>query len=440
MLNQYKVVVAFLVIAFLSVIVLPVFTMLVATPMFRGHISSHTEREALRFAHHLRKSHQERIGDSRRLIFTKEITEDIQREKEDLNLLRINVFDNRGGLVYSTDPWTEESEEKEEYFEKIILKGEVFSEFMDSEKIRQRGWPPDVRSVVETYVPIELGGTIVGAYEIYSDVTDNVEELDSAITSLYWVLGVITALLFAMVATSTVFIWRGIAERHKAAMALRQALDDKEMLFIEMNHRVKNNLNIAQALLSLQSARVEDADVRAMFDESANRLRSLSIVHEMLYKSSEFREVNFAAYLRELAQAVFENLKEEGSSITLQVDAEEIYLDTDKVIACGLMVNEMVTNALKHAFKGTGAGKLTVGLRRLDEGRCELYVTDDGAGLPVDVDVASMDTLGMQIIDGLVNQIEGVMEVCSGGVSSGGGASSDVCEGTGAWFSVVFKI
>ncbi|KKL45444.1 hypothetical protein LCGC14_2355590, partial [marine sediment metagenome] len=137
MLNQYKVVVAFLVIAFLSVIVLPVFTMLVATPMFRGHISSHTEREALRFAHHLRKSHQERIGDSRRLIFTKEITEDIQREKEDLNLLRINVFDNRGGLVYSTDPWTEESEEKEEYFEKIILKGEVFSEFMDSEKIRQ---------------------------------------------------------------------------------------------------------------------------------------------------------------------------------------------------------------------------------------------------------------------------------------------------------------
>ncbi|KKK96805.1 hypothetical protein LCGC14_2659100, partial [marine sediment metagenome] len=321
-----------------------------ATPMFRGHISSETEREALRLAHHLRMIYQERTVISEYLTLTEEIKEDIQREKDDFGLLKVNVFDGKGGLVYSTDPGTEEYEKG--YFEKIIIKGEVLSEFMDREKVRQKGWPSDVNNVVETYVPIEFDGTIVGAYEIYYDVTDIVGEMDSAITSLYWVLGVITVLLFAMVATSTVFVWKGISERHKAAVALRQALDDKEMLFIEMNHRVKNNLNIAQALISLQSARVEDAQVRAMFDESASRLKSLSIVHEMLYKSSEFREVNFAAYLQALVQAVFDNLTEEKSNITFRVNAEEIYLDTDKVIACGLMVNEMVTNALKHAFKG----------------------------------------------------------------------------------------
>ena len=414
---------AFLVIAFLSVIMLPVFTMLVATPMFRGHISSETEREALRLAHHLRMIYQERTVISEYLTLTEEIKEDIQREKDDFGLLKVNVFDGKGGLVYSTDPGTEEYEKG--YFEKIIIKGEVLSEFMDREKVRQKGWPSDVNNVVETYVPIEFDGTIVGAYEIYYDVTDIVGEMDSAITSLYWVLGVITVLLFAMVATSTVFVWKGISERHKAAVALRQALDDKEMLFIEMNHRVKNNLNIAQALLSLQSARVEDAQVRAMFDESASRLKSLSIVHEMLYKSSEFREVNFAAYLQALVQAVFDNLTEEESNITFRVNAEEIYLDTDKVIACGLMVNEMVTNALKHAFKGEG-GKLTVGLRRLDDGRCELSVEDDGVGLPEGEDVARKDTLGMQIISGLVEQIEGVMEASS-------------CAGGGACFSVIFK-
>jgi two-component sensor histidine kinase len=304
--------------------------------------------------------------------------------------------------------------------------------------------------VVETYVPIELGGTIVGAYEIYYDVTDDVDGLNSAITSLYLVLGMTTLLLFAMVVTSTVFVWRGITERHKAAAALRQALDDKEMLFKEMHHRVKNNLNIAQALLSLQSAQVDDAEVSAMFEESGRRLKSLSIVHEMLYKSSDFRTVDFAAYLEALVKAVFENLTEEASNITLQVHAEEIYLDTDKAIACGLMVNEMVTNALKHAYQGGDeAGKLIVGLRSLDGGRCELSVMDNGAGLPEGEDVARKETLGMQIINGLVQQIEGTMEVTSGEATSGeltsgeltsGEVSSGAGDGRGACFKVVFNI
>ncbi len=247
--------------------------------------------------------------------------------------------------------------------------------------------------------------------------------------SLFVVLGTITVLLLVLVVISTQFTLRNVADRQNAEEALSQALADKDLLFKEMHHRLKNNLSIAHSLLTLQADRVEDENVKDLFAESANRLMSLALVHEMLYKSSGFKEVNFAAYLRSLVNSIFENLTESDSGLTLEVNADDIILETDKVITCGLIVNELVSNSIKHAFPDGRAGTIAVGLKRFGKESCVMSVKDDGVGLPVGVDVMGGSTLGVQIISGLVQQLEGTLD-----------ADSDICDGHGVCIAISFNI
>ena len=427
--TKYKFVLAPLVIALLSVMILPVFTFLVAAPMFTRYVSDTAGREALRLAHHLKSRYTDSMESSSQMFLSQEVREDIHKEMDDFDLLMIRVFDNHGKLAYSTMHGDIKDESKDRYFRDIISSGEVVSIFLDSDELDNSGWPLAVTHVVETYVPIVVEDNVIGVYEIYYDVSGKMSEMRSARVSLFIVLGTITVLLLVLVAVSTQFTLRNAADRQKAEEALRQALADKDLLFMEMHHRVKNNLSIAHSLLSLQADRVVDESVRELFAESANRLISLSLVHEMLYKSSGFKEINFGAYLRSLVSTIFENLTESDSGITLEIEADDIVIETDKVITCGLIVNELVSNSIKHAFPEGGAGTIWVGFKRIDGKSCVLSVKDDGVGLPKGVDVMEGKTLGVQIISGLVSQLEGSLD-----------ATSNICDGQGACFSISFNI
>ena len=200
-----------------------------------------------------------------------------------------------------------------------------------------------------------------------------------------------------------------LLESETAAEGLKQALEDKDMLIKEVHHRVKNNLLIIQSLLNLQSMKIEDEDTKGLFLESQNRVKAMSMIHERLYQSSDLSSVDFPEYVRSLVTLLYRNYKMDSSKVTLKTEVPEITLDIDTIIPCGLIINELVSNAFKYAFP-EGKGELYVGMEK-EGGNNVLVVKDDGIGLPEEINLYDTKTLGMQIVQALSNQLGGDPEI-----------------------------
>jgi two-component sensor histidine kinase/integral membrane sensor domain MASE1 len=198
-----------------------------------------------------------------------------------------------------------------------------------------------------------------------------------------------------------------------ARSEVQHSLEEKEVLIKEIHHRVKNNLQLVMSLLSLQSRYVRDPRAREQLEDSQSRVRSIGLVHEQLYKARDLAHVEFDDYVRELVQALVRVGSQGGVELALHL--EPCALAVDEAIPCGLLLSELVTNALKHAFPQGRGGTLTVGLRRLGEGRLELSVEDDGVGLPPEDDSAAgrkpSDSLGMELVQTLTEQLDGTLEI-----------------------------
>ncbi|MCC7205672.1 MAG: HAMP domain-containing protein [Anaerolineae bacterium] len=197
---------------------------------------------------------------------------------------------------------------------------------------------------------------------------------------------------------------RDITERRNAETAERNAV-----LLKEIHHRVKNNLQVVISLLNLQAAQAPSPEVAAMFHDSQDRVRSMALVHEKLYNSRDLSRIEFADYIRDLTDRLMNTYEMTASAIQLEVVASPTFLDIDTAMSCGLIVSELVTNALKHAFQGRTQGKLTIRLARGSDGMHEVVVCDDGIGLPEQVDIAGAETLGLQLVTSLVRQIGGTL-------------------------------
>jgi predicted ATPase/two-component sensor histidine kinase len=194
----------------------------------------------------------------------------------------------------------------------------------------------------------------------------------------------------------------------QAAISLENAsLEEKEALLKEVHHRVKNNLQLITSLLNLQAARISDPAVAALFDESRDRLRSMALVHENLYRLGNFAYVEMKAHLEGVCAHLFRAYAPQGGGVSLATDIDDIQLDLDQAMACSLIANELVSNALKHAFPDGRRGTVTISLQELDDRRCLLRVQDDGVGLDSPIDPESTETLGLQIVADLTSQIHG---------------------------------
>ena len=163
---------------------------------------------------------------------------------------------------------------------------------------------------------------------------------------------------------------------------------------------------IISSLHQLQANSVKDEKIKRMFDESRNRIRSMALIHEKLYQSDNLASIDVKDYLRSLTKNLLRSFSEEQSEITLKLDVDDIALGIDVLIPCGLIVTELVTNSLKYAFKDKEAGTIEVGLKA-DGPLLSLVIKDDGSGLPEEIDMSTSDTLGLKIVDALVNQLEG---------------------------------
>jgi two-component sensor histidine kinase len=205
-----------------------------------------------------------------------------------------------------------------------------------------------------------------------------------------------------------------IESRIRTEETLKASLQEKELLLREVNHRVKNNLQVVSSLLNLQLAHVKDPVTVAAFRESQARIRAMSLVHEMLYRARDFNRTDFAEYTRALVLDLTRSYGVRGDRIRCEVGFRNIALPIHKAIPCGLVVNELVSNALKHAFPPSYSGKplISIRMRRLSSGTTVLTVRDNGVGLPRAASDRKEDTLGLRLVSMLVeDQLKGSVRI-----------------------------
>ncbi len=188
---------------------------------------------------------------------------------------------------------------------------------------------------------------------------------------------------------------------------LRAGLDEREVMLQEIHHRVKNNLQVISSLINLQMRQLEDSSSKAALEECQRRVQTIALIHEQLYRSGDYARVPFSEYTKSLAENVFHAAGTSPSKVSLKLEVEDIRMAVDKAIPCGLILNELIANALKHAFPHDASGTLRVGLRQAGPREIELSVADDGVGLPVEFDTARARSLGMQLVTTLVSQLDG---------------------------------
>jgi PAS domain S-box-containing protein len=204
-----------------------------------------------------------------------------------------------------------------------------------------------------------------------------------------------------------------ITERKKAEELIQASLREKDLLLNEIHHRVKNNLQVISGLLSLQAKASKNPDLIESFLKSQNRIQSMTLIHEKLYDSNDFTKIGLAGYVKHLSQDLFQSYKIHPEIIDMAIQTDgEVYVDINKAIPCGLILNELISNALKHAFPGDGPGKLQISIGETKEAEMEIVVRDNGVGLPDDVDILKPRSVGLHLVNGLVkNQLDGQIEV-----------------------------
>ena len=225
---------------------------------------------------------------------------------------------------------------------------------------------------------------------------------------------------------------REITERMRAEEQIKLSLQEKEVLLKEIHHRVKNNLQVISSLLSLQSKGIEDQSSLELFRESRDRIRSMALIHEKLYRSRDLARVDFSEYIRSLAAYLVRSYRASSGPVALKVNADDVLLGIDTAVPCGLIINELISNSLKHAFPPNGdkpagvdpmvngpdikEGEIRVELCSDQDHQLTLIVGDNGVGFPEGLDFRETESLGMQLVNTLVGQLDGTVELyCNGG-------------------------
>ena len=200
-----------------------------------------------------------------------------------------------------------------------------------------------------------------------------------------------------------------ISEKKIASIEIVSSLKEKEILLKEIHHRVKNNLQVISSILNLQSSYVEDEKTLAILQESRNRVRTMAIIHENLYRTEDFSSINFSDYIDNLTSNLISSYRI-NSEVLLNKELNDVQIVLDQAIPCGLILNELITNSLKYAWKPNEKGTIFISLKE-KKGVVFIEVSDDGIGLPFDFKNPTTDTLGLQLVSTLIEQLDGEINV-----------------------------
>lgn len=214
-----------------------------------------------------------------------------------------------------------------------------------------------------------------------------------------------------LVAERTKALEHEIAENKAVQRELANSLQEKELLLKEVHHRVKNNMQVISSLLNIQAETIEDPRFTSLLGESQQRIKSMSLIHENLYQSENLLEIDFEDYINMLANSLCRFYTIPGVSLNLDIQVDDVNLDIETAVPCGLIINELISNSLKHAFKGReGCGTISVHFRNAGC-RYVLSISDDGVGLPAGFEPDASSSMGMEIVSILTQQLDGRLHI-----------------------------
>lgn len=211
-------------------------------------------------------------------------------------------------------------------------------------------------------------------------------------------------------------------ERSRAEEKMRSSLNEKDVLLKEIHHRVKNNLQLVSSMFNLQSTSVGNGQTKELFKESQMRIKSMALIHEKLYHAKDLAQIGFSEYAQSLIASLFRTYKSHSKAVSLRMDIKDVSLDIDTAIPCGLILNELVTNSLKHAFPSTKKGRIYVGIRSESiandeknpsdkKSKITLSVSDNGVGLPNNINLHKTKSLGLQLVSTLTDQLDATVRL-----------------------------
>ena len=222
---------------------------------------------------------------------------------------------------------------------------------------------------------------------------------------------VTTAVVFPFTVPSILRLVQQAKISEQITTELRASEERKEALLREVHHRVKNNLAVICSLFYLQSTHSKDEETAGIFDDMENRVHSMALVHESLYSTENLARIDFAQYAQTLAADILASHGKPSAPVQLKTEMEPVIMSVDLALPCGLILNELVSNAFKHGFPGEGGGEIKLTLRCEPDGRCTLGVEDSGVGVPAGLDVNTSKSLGLKLVRLLTQQVHGSFQL-----------------------------
>lgn len=261
-----------------------------------------------------------------------------------------------------------------------------------------------VRSFIST--PLKFDEQIIGFINVTSDTPNSFNDDNNK------VLMVVANQLAVAVYQAQLQV-----KLHEHTQSLQNSLREKEVLLKEIHHRVKNNLQVISSLLYLNSKKIKDTETQNMFKDSQNRVKSIALVHERLYQSKDLGKIDFKEYVTRLTKDLFRSYAVNPSLIKLTIDINDIFISIDTAVPCGLIINEIISNAFKYAFPNPESRQknceIKISFNKIDNNILLMEISDNGIGLPEGIDVRKSQSLGLQLVDTLIDQLEGILEIDS---------------------------
>ncbi len=214
--------------------------------------------------------------------------------------------------------------------------------------------------------------------------------------------------------THFVGIEEDITEKKLKDQQIKHSLEEKELMIKEIHHRVKNNLQIISSLLSLQSRNIKDPEMQKLFNMSRDRVQSMALIHQQLYKTDDMTKINFDEYMKTLAKQLLVSYEGANKRIKINSSLNHISFGLDTAIPCGLIINELLSNSIKHGFNGSRSGEIDIEIKNIKDGKYMLSVADNGVGLPAEFKTQNGKGMGMQLVKALTNQLDGKINICNG--------------------------
>ena len=199
-------------------------------------------------------------------------------------------------------------------------------------------------------------------------------------------------------------------KRREAEEYLKKSLEEKDILLREVHHRVKNNMQIISSILRMQSRNIDDPKLKDILQESQNRIHTMALIHENLYNHESLANIKFSTYIKSLSGNIARTYASQHANIKFEYKMDDAYLPIDTAIPCGLIINELISNSFKYAFNGNPTGMINIYFKEMTENAYQLIVSDNGIGIPANIDITKTKSLGMKILHKLVLQIDGTLQ------------------------------